>query len=370
MNLDFSGGPRPSKESRIDRQIRKKGEHTMLAAHASKFLAFTVQLSAIFTFRPRATTLHAVAPLGETTLFGYGRQLRALLLQVRQDGGVFDTPQDLDDFIEAMAVADWEDGKSMARPGVLRSALHKLYPDLRGVLLRSGATIAGMRRMSPPESATSCPSFLLGLFLQWLCDRRLFEIAEMAVVHFDSLLRREEVAKLTSASYVPCDASAGHTSLGVLLMPHKRARNETTKGRRDQTIRISIIGLHDLLWRRTQSAKQHGRRRLVVCSSRVLYIAFRDFIDEMGLAHFNFSIHSFRHGGAAHLYLCGVPIDTIVLLGRWKSVHSMQTYLDSMGIALQQVAAAVSIFLRSRGDSLFAARYSLLADLRVLLKEA
>ena len=39
--------------------------------------------------------------------------------------------------------------------------------------------------------------------------------------------------------------------------------------------------------------------------------------------------HSFRHGGATHAYLSGSTVEQIKIRGRWKSLDSLNTYIQT-----------------------------------------
>lgn len=56
---------------------------------------------------------------------------------------------------------------------------------------------------------------------------------------------------------------------------------------------------------------------------------FRMACDMMGWQSVRFVPHSLRHGHASDDFIAGVPIETIMVRGRWKSIESTRNYIQS-----------------------------------------
>ncbi len=57
----------------------------------------------------------------------------------------------------------------------------------------------------------------------------------------------------------------------------------------------------------------------------------------LGLSQYNFSPHSLRHGGATYSFMSNVPIEDILLRGRWRQPLSARTYIQSGPMLMIQV---------------------------------
>jgi integrase len=50
----------------------------------------------------------------------------------------------------------------------------------------------------------------------------------------------------------------------------------------------------------------------------------------LGIINVAFTSHSCRHGGATHDYLHGVPMEDIIMRGRWRAAESARIYVQSL----------------------------------------
>ena len=56
---------------------------------------------------------------------------------------------------------------------------------------------------------------------------------------------------------------------------------------------------------------------------------FKAAAASLGLQAEHFTLHSLRHGGATHDYVRAVPIEDILLRGRWRSNNTARIYIQS-----------------------------------------
>jgi hypothetical protein len=74
---------------------------------------------------------------------------------------------------------------------------------------------------------------------------------------------------------------------------------------------------------------------------------FNKIRDELRLSP-RYGTHSCRHGGATLLYMQRVPIEDILLIGRWKSNSSARTYIQKGPAIIAQTQAPVPVLTAAR----------------------
>jgi integrase len=75
---------------------------------------------------------------------------------------------------------------------------------------------------------------------------------------------------------------------------------------------------------------------------------FRMACDMMGWNSVQFVPHSLRHGHASDDFIAGIPIETIMVRGRWKSIESTRNYIQSSRVHL--IRGRLSTILPSLSD--------------------
>ena len=76
-------------------------------------------------------------------------------------------------------------------------------------------------------------------------------------------------------------------------------------------------------------------------SRRTWTVRFKSRLQELGLDRSYYSGHSFRAGGATDLFNNGVPLATVMKLGRWKNATSALVYFRE---ETELAAAAAAAF--------------------------
>ncbi len=86
----------------------------------------------------------------------------------------------------------------------------------------------------------------------------------------------------------------------------------------------------------------HGSSGLHVLTSTAFRVRLQTTLQKIGLSARDYGTHSLRRGGATWLFLSGVPVPTIKLLGDWKSDCVEQYLRPDVSDRLKVVAAASS----------------------------
>jgi integrase len=72
-----------------------------------------------------------------------------------------------------------------------------------------------------------------------------------------------------------------------------------------------------------------GRDLIFNFSAAQYRFRFRMVVEMMGWGTVGFVPHSLRHGHASDDFINGVPIESIMTRGRWKSIDSTRHYIQS-----------------------------------------
>lgn len=194
-------------------------------------------------------------------------------------------------------------------------------PRLRGRLHYSLASLRGWERLAPSSPHQPMSYTVLVLVSVGMSARGWFSSAVGAILAFECYLRVSELVGLRRSDVaLPDDRRLGVAgrpdSIALRLRKTKRGVNQWVTVR-SPLARALLLELmladpeEDRLF--PFSAGTFRRRLHAVCAG-------------LGLA--GYVPHSLRHGGATHDHLSGLPLEDIMLRGRWASVKSARHYVQ------------------------------------------
>lgn len=243
----------------------------------------------------------------------------------RTDGSFFMSPQDINHYLSIYLMHlhrlhDGHSGKGIANNTYF--GLLCLYPSLGRSLLTARRCLRGFVAARPVVQHPPLPYHVNVVVALWLTAYYGLEYGIATLVCFDCLFRKEELCKLLVDDVaVTGDPRVARSFRGAFI------RLKSTKRGLNQSVTVTDPTIIKLLSVAVSLAKSAGRKQLWSFSSSQYYRAFRRVISLLSLSS-RFVVHSIRHGGATHLMTAGVPVNDIMIRGRWKSPESFRTYVQ------------------------------------------
>lgn len=220
------------------------------------------------------------------------------------------------------------------------SGLQLLVPPLRGQLRWSAQCLAGWSKLHPAQKHPPLTWNLTVAIATQLAVWGRFNMAVGTLLSFCALLRIGELTSLTIEDVLDAGADDsrvdGTDTSGLRLQRTKTGENKFAEIHNDS--------VRDLL-----RILMQGRRpdaKLFDFSADTYRKWFKRAVVALGLDD-RYVPHSLRHGGATALYMAGVPLETILVRGRWASTKSARHYIQSGRAML--LAQKVPAWVRNLG---------------------
>ena len=238
------------------------------------------------------------------------------------------------DWIIADFVLDLRDegySVQLARDAV--SALQKEWPRRR--FSTSWQVVRGWTTETPPDRAPPMPEevAMAVVVLLMACGQQACGLA--ALLAFCGLLRIGEALQLLRKDLIVSDNAI------VILLPRTKT---------GQHQRVVLRNPQVVVFIQRWLAKYAGTNHTRVC--HVSYATFRTWLARtlkvLGCENFKFRSHSFRRGAATALFQSGVPLQTVMILGRWASESSCRLYVQAGEAAMIAILRAMSASSRER----------------------
>lgn len=228
-------------------------------------------------------------------------------------------------------------------------AFHR--PDVKSQLFVSRQCLKGWERVKRTASHPPLTWELTVAIACWLARSGFHAPAVGMLVAFDCYLRVGELTRIRLLDVVmPHDARMGdaHTGMAVCLARTKTGSNQS-------------VAIH----RAAVATVLCGWVRIVRCASgpdvnplifpfsaHRLRCLMRAACAHLGVGHTAYVPHSLRHGGATADFLLTGSIERVQFRGRWKSMESVRTYVQTARALL--AAQTVSASLTALGKQLSA----------------
>ena len=235
-------------------------------------------------------------------------------------------------------------------------ALHAVIyhrPDVKLQLFISRQCLKGWERVKKTASHPPLTWELTVAMACWLARSGSFAPAVAMLVAFDCYLRVGEPTRIRLRDVVmPNDARMGdaHTGMAVCLARTKTGLNQSVALHRPAVAAV-LCG-----WVRSiQSGCHRDDNPLIFpfSASRLRHL-MRAACVHFGVGHIAYVPHSLRHGGATADFLLTGSIERVQFRGRWKSMESVRTYVQTARalLAAQAVPAALNALGKQLGAEL------------------
>ena len=143
-------------------------------------------------------------------------------------------------------------------------------------------------------------------------------------VGFFALLRPSELCRILRSHVVlPIDALRGAGPKAILALPDPKTSN--VLGRWQFALVTDPLTLEWLTW---WCEGLRDADRLFPLSRVSANRLMKELLESMGLSKCGFSLGSLRGGGATARYMAGISIEQFLFQGRWRSVNSLQHYIQ------------------------------------------
>lgn len=261
----------------------------------------------------------------QQTLRRYADDVSDFVKWATQRRLVVDTEIDLD-----YSLASYFNFLFVDRGGVGKGAASNVYNGVRFFLpefeLKLGAAaqaLKGWRKAMPTRSFPPLTwSCTVAIAVQMVRHGRL-DMGIATLLAFDSLLRIGDVVGLFKEDVlfgngVDARVDARYKGTGV--------RIRTAKTGNEQWADVDNADVRVLL--EAHAKTRPARSKLFSFTAAQFRRLFKIVCSELGLPS-SIVPHSLRHGGATLLFLLGVPMDVILVRGRWAEHKSARRYIQS-----------------------------------------
>ena len=193
-------------------------------------------------------------------------------------------------------------------------------PSLKGRLPLSGLALKGWDKLVPSRSHPPMTwELALVVAVRMACVGQ-FAAAVATLLAFDCLLRVGELTKIRRSDIADSgDARMGAEYKGIAI------RLRRTKTGLNQFVEVKNPVVAYLL---RYLLRLHDRDLIFGFSSLTFRQVFKSTCVSLGFPD-HYVPHSLRHGGATRLHLLGMPLEDILLRGRWSSSASARRYIQS-----------------------------------------
>ena len=213
----------------------------------------------------------------------------------------------------------WSRGESLGVIGDTLSGLHFFWPEIRGRLREAWRMFKNWRRVESPVRAPPLTVQLAQAFIAKAVCAGDVAVAALIALGFHALLRTGELLALRFKDIEfsrDCGVVCLHQSKTGLRTGAQEAvavRDSLTLQLLDTLVSVRRPYSGDLLW-------PH--------SGQSFRTAFRKLCDFFRVPSLGFKPYSLRRGGATYLLQIGLPLETILVRGRWRSLNVARLYLQ------------------------------------------
>ena len=203
--------------------------------------------------------------------------------------------------------------------GNIVSSIGLFFPRLKKELSTSWALFAGWTSIRPAKQRLPMPHQIKLLMIADLCAHNKFRVAAMIWTGFHTWMRREELASVTGADYLPIKAGSRSSVYGIFRLPDNKSGLV-------QSVSVTDHDLHSLIMKLKTTSLPSSRLFVTgaTLEKHMLLSGAR-----LGFPELRFTPHSLRHGGATDAILNGMAVDDVRLRGRWAHLATVLRYVQS-----------------------------------------
>ena len=225
---------------------------------------------------------------------------------------------DLDSIVDEWIEAQWIAGEALTYIADCLSGLHFYWPELRGMLRQAWRLFKQWRRIETPKRAPPMTAALAKAYVARAVERNQLRFAAMIAIGFHGLLRTGELMALTFAD-VEISSTCGVISLDHSKTGWRTGAKEAIAVRDPLTLQLLDVLL---------SAQPAPGERIWPHSPQKFRADFQRMGEFLHVQCLQMKPYSLRRGGATYLLQAGVPLETILVRGRWRSLAVARLYLE------------------------------------------
>ena len=251
----------------------------------------------------------------QATKARYEKAVSELLPFLESTADLSNLDQIVSDWIELA----WTRGFGVNNIADALSGLHHFWPGIRGQLRESWRLFKSWRRIESPERAAPITFLLVRSFIARAVGQNDLAYATLLALGFHGLLRTGEFLALRFGD-LEWNSTSGVISLHASKTGLRMGSCEAVAIRDPLTLKLldTYFSLRtpfagDLLW---PHSAQHFRDH------------FRRSCEFFHVDHLKLKPYSLRRGGATLLLQHNVPLEIILVKGRWRSVGVARLYLE------------------------------------------
>lgn len=225
----------------------------------------------------------------------------------------------LDEVLCEWIELQWTRGESVNAIADTLSGLHFYWPQVRGALREAWRLFKHWRRIEAPSRAPPLTVLLAKAIISRAVQKGDLCFACIVALAYHALLRTGEVLALRF-----CDLEFNLQCGVVSLQQSKsglRSGSQEAVALRDRC----TLQLLDTLW----TCQRHfPGQKIWPHSGQAFRKRLLSYFRFFRVVHFGYKGYSLRRGGATFLLQHGVPLEAILLRGRWKSISVGRLYLQ------------------------------------------
>eukprot|EP00438_Fugacium_kawagutii_P035450 Skav216631 [mRNA] locus=scaffold1255:7240:22746:+ [translate_table: standard] len=230
----------------------------------------------------------------------------------------------LDEIISEWIEMEWAKGTPLSYIADALSGLHHYWPQLRGSLRECWRLFKSWRRIETPSRAPPLTCQLARAFVAKAVGIDRLALATLIALGFHGLMRTGELLQLTFQDIEQ------NSDCAIISLPTSKS-GLRTGAKEAIAVRDSLT--LNLLGTLVMVANHFRGQKLWPYSAQRFRTEFRSLCQSFRVAHLDFKPYSMRRGGATFLLQEGVPLEAILIRGRWKSVSVARLYLED-GLSL------------------------------------
>ena len=226
---------------------------------------------------------------------------------------------DLDGIICDFIELQWARGDAVNNIADTLSGLRFFWPEIRGRIRQSWRLFRNWRRIESPQKAPPMTHLLIRALVGRAVVLGHLHFAALLCLGFHCMLRTGELLAIQFQD-LEFSSSCGVLSLQASKSGLRTGSQEAVAIRDPITLQVlqtlfalTPVSPGDKVW---PFSNQKFRDLL------------KDFLAFFRVTHLEMKPYSLRCGGATFLLQCGVPLETILVRGRWRSLAVARLYLE------------------------------------------
>eukprot|EP00438_Fugacium_kawagutii_P036604 Skav217814 [mRNA] locus=scaffold889:91866:92831:+ [translate_table: standard] len=217
----------------------------------------------------------------------------------------------------------WTSGKGRALASDTVAGLQDLDPKLKGCLALTWRLLRTWSVNEIPNRAPPLPEPALHAMVGWSMFKGHHDFALSLLVGYYALLRTGEL----------CDLKSSSISMSSAAKPAVISLGFTKSGKRAGAAESVTLHVQDVLkklWAWKAQARPNQKLVPSISGWRKL---FKQCLEALKLAQFEFRPYSLRRGGATFWFNCHNSFDKLLVMGRWQAARTARIYLNE-GLAM------------------------------------